>query len=156
MKQFTITKKVAKQGNQSIIILPKLLNIKPKDFNIPLKGRFQKVNNFILDGAHTPESIQETLKTMDKLYKNYNLVLALSKNKKAKQILKTIESHKKELILTKSTYKPMPPKEMQKLTKLKTKILPLKTILTLKEPTLITGSLYLVGDSLNLLENKKA
>ena len=29
MKEFTITKKVAKQGNQSIIILPKLLNIKP-------------------------------------------------------------------------------------------------------------------------------
>lgn len=74
--------------------------------NVSLPGRFEIRNiqgkTFILDGSHNPQKVEALVKTFQQAYPNTKatLIMAMGKNKAARDIFKTLEPIAKEIICT--------------------------------------------------------
>lgn len=116
-------------------------------------GRFQIVSRkplIIMDGAHNPAGSKVLRETIHKLYpkKKYTVIFGCQKTKDYKVMLKELKPITSKLILTKSSHPQA--REFEGATG------SIKQALkswNKKSPLLITGSLFLVADGLNYLDN---
>ena len=143
-------------------------------------GRFdiKKINDkiVIFDGAHNPQKMDAFIGSLIKKYPNerFNFLVAFKKGKDYRDMLPMIIPWAKTIVLTSFYTEDQDminvSEEPDKIEsdiirynriKLETKTIPnlkkaWKFILTKREPIVVTGSLYLVGEIFKLIKNNKA
>ena len=139
-------------------------------------GRFdiKKITNktVIFDGAHNPQKMEAFIGSLIKKYpgKKFNFLLAFKKGKEYRMMLKIVVLHANSIVLTSfftnnqdminaSEESAIVGKQLKKIGFNNFMInLSLKkawkTVLSKKEPIVVTGSLYLVGEIYKLIKNK--
>ncbi|MFA6532470.1 MAG: Mur ligase family protein [Patescibacteria group bacterium] len=133
-------------------------------------GRFdiKKINKkkVIFDGAHNPQKMKAFIDSLIKKFPNkkFNFLIAFKKGKDYQDMLRIIIPWADSVVLTSFSTKDqdminesVDPAEI----KLNAKIIPdlkkaWKYILDKKEPIVVTGSLYLIGEIFKLIKNKQA
>lgn len=146
--------------------------------NFSFAGRFELINfkgkEILLDGAHNPQKMQSFLESLIKKYpgKNYSFVVAFKKDKDIDQMLKQISTIADSIFVT--TFHTVSQdfnhksESTETLSKIARKYFrgDLKSFERLEDcinyalehsittPTIVTGSLYLVGEAKQYLSNK--
>lgn len=120
-------------------------------------GRFQPVRNnppIILDGAHNPHSIDALINTVEEIeLKNLTIYFSAKKGKNIKENFTKLQKIAHEIIpVTSNAFMMATKTELEKETRTKT-ITPEQMLRRIEEthnPVLITGSLYFLGEFLEL------
>jgi dihydrofolate synthase / folylpolyglutamate synthase len=143
------------------------LSINKQDIILSLEncvwaGRLQKVfGNVFVDGAHNENSICVLVDFIKKINTRDLLVIGISEDKNKELMLSKICPLFKRVIFTQSSFKPILAKNLAKYGVNYCKSFEIasdlkKTVPLLKQSkdfSLVTGSLYLVGDFLKLIKN---
>lgn len=119
-------------------------------------GRFTRLNQFIIDGAHNPDSMQKLKQTLEAEFPNqtFTFVLGIQKIKPVKDMSAIIEPIVKrayyipfdpKLTHTTETFRQLVPFQIEELTLSELPELPAD------EPVIVTGSLYFIGKLKSLL-----
>lgn len=127
--------------------------------NVKHNGRFQYIKdlNLIIDGAHNPDGAKVLRNSLNKLFKNkpIRFIYATINTKDYKTILNTLITSADELILYNfNRQNAVPTKELKKVIAFETKIAndTKDVIKIIKQaqnsdiPTILTGSLYAIGE----------
>jgi dihydrofolate synthase / folylpolyglutamate synthase len=134
-----------------------------------IKARLEYISkkpNIIVDSSHNEEGIKETTKYIKKIKNKKILLIAFSKDKKIKGIAKNIAKEFQEIVISKSDFKPMPTKKIEKeFLKYNTNLICFENAkeaieyslnkVQKKDLMLITGSIYFTGKILEIIKFNK-
>ncbi len=130
-----------------------ILGFEEVDFSgLEVPGRLQRLRNFVLDGAHNPNSLAHSLREAKRLFGVKKVIFGVSRDKDISRMAELLRGF--EVILTRANT----PRAAEPMVLAKhfpeagiTSSVEEALELAREEPTLITGSFYVVGEALRAL-----
>lgn len=121
-------------------------------------GRFEQMGPFILDGAHNINGIDSLLTSLDAYFKDASLtiVFGVMADKETTRMQETLEARASRMIFTQVDHpRALDAQVMvERSTHPQASVMSLEAIATLKTPTVIAGSLYVISAMRRLIQEE--
>ncbi len=119
-----------------------------------IPGRFQIINNIVLDGAHTKDSVVDTVRTFKAIFTDGVVIFGAIKGKNIQDMARIVSENFSTIIIsTPGTFKESDIEEVSKAFQVYTNPVTIKEpkealsyAMSFNKPILVTGSFYMAGE----------